>query len=89
MLLLFLLLFPASLVAVFMPVKHWPPDGRRCLLLTDLFLVIICFCISRRPPTYSEWGMGDEAQHLALYAAAMLASAALLLAARCFVRPRH
>ena len=88
MLLLFPLMFLASLLAAVIPVKHWPPGGRRCLLLVDLALVMLYLVISRQPPTYSEWGMGDLAQQLALYAAVLLALSALPLAFRCFVRPR-
>ncbi len=87
MLLLFAFLFLASLVAAVIRVKHWPPVGHRCLLLVDLALVIVYFVISRQPPTYSEWGMG-LAEQFALYAAVLLALAALPLALRCFVRPR-
>jgi hypothetical protein len=88
MLLLFPPLFIANLVAALIPVKRWPPDGRRFLLLIDTFMTIALFIGAHKPATYSEWGMGDLHQTVCPIAGTLLCLSALPLAKQCFVRPR-
>ena len=89
---MFLLFFPlllANVVAAFVPVRQWPPAGRRFLLFLDLLLAVGLFIGAHKPPQYSEWGMGDLHQTLFPIAAALLCLSALPLAVQCFIRPRR
>jgi len=88
MILLFPPLFIANLVAAFIPVKRWPPDGSRFLLLMDFFLATALFIGARKPAQYSEWGMGDLHQTVFPIAGVLLCLSALPLAKQCFFRPR-
>ena len=89
MILLFFPLFLANVVLAFVPVKEWPPFGRRCLLYLDVLLAVGLFLGARLPAQYSEWGMGDLHQKVFPIAGVLLCLSALPLAAQCFFRPRR
>ena len=82
-------LFIANLVVVFIPVKQWPPFGRRCLLFLDILLAVGLFLGARLPAQYSEWGMGDLHQKVFPIAGVLLCLSALPLVVQCFFRPRR
>lgn len=82
-------LFIANLVVVFIPVKQWPPFGRRWLLFMDIVLAVGLFLGAQKPPEYSEWGMGALHQTVFPIAGVLLCLSAVPLAVQCFFRPRR
>jgi hypothetical protein len=88
MLLLFFPLFVANVIAACLPVPQYPPWGRRCLLYLNLLAIFAFVVQSFRPPTYSEWGMGDGSPDFRL-AAVLLFLSSLPVAWRSFHRGKR
>lgn len=74
MLLLFFPLFVANVIAACLPVAQYPPWGRRCLLYLNLLAIFAFVVQSFRPPSYSEWGMGDGSPYFRMAAVLLFLS---------------